>query len=1205
MYLKEIIINGFKSYTHETVVEQLDPRHNVVVGRNGSGKSNFFSAIEFVLSDEYNNLRQSERVGLINKGASKTRTSFAFVEIVLEKTSIPSENNPSEVRIRRIISATKDQYKLNGRNATRKEVVETLDSIGVSTCIPYYIVKQGKINQLAMARPPQLLQVLLEIGGIRVYDEKLKETMKLMQDADKCLNQTRIECASLAERLKFLTTERKEQEKFEQLEKKQRKLTFMVLQKQRTVSATALQELRQMENAWEEKQRLYVLQKSEAFENANVLKTNRKENQIALRNALSQQSCLNEKHCSLQKQKAQLELQIKDLEHKQSYESYDQKSKQTQLDTLVADIAQVQQDLKQVSDELKLTQERIDEYKSQLLKKREMRNEIIDKQRRGIQFSNRKDRDHFLKQEIDYVLDQIDKKHEILLETDKEHDIVLVSLESEKNNGAQEEAELALLLKKEQTYKERIMQIRSRLQESKILLEELFGDEIKLKEDLQYFEAQRTDQEQTIRKQIGARAFQGSQSVSKILDMLKTQAGENHPVVSGYYGQVWETFQCEEAIYQAVETTAGNKLYYHIVESDTVANEIIALYNKNKLPGEFNFLPLNRLEAKPLAATRDEDKAVQSLIHLLGFKPKYELAFRHIFGKTLLCDGLEVATNASKQYRQPCVTREGDLISSGTITGGYRAPGSSKVRELLHMRGLNEKISLLKNKLQSTSKHIREIQTFIYNDETQRTAEETKLRRLSQKIEQIQIRVSTFSERCRKLEEKCEEKERKIRALKTDLEILSTKENSLKRELSTQFVSVLSEEDELIIAQLDNEIRILKQQQNEAFIAELHVQKRKHKLENKLNSKLIPTRDALIASLKCLDCATLKQQMELYQQQQDTLTAKINSLLQDITVAEKQVHEMTDKEEKLIQELDYWLQKLKKAEEVIAIKDPHLIKYETRKSKIEQDISQYAEQINALGVLPAVEPIYQKMSLPKLMKELDQTNRQIGKFSSVNRAAVNEHMKVSQAFKALNQKLKETEDSRALHETSIQHLRAQRVDCIENIFTKVNANFSATFSKFVPTGCGRLILQTTDNVEEEENDEHRNDAVPDRYVGLELKVSFMSSKGALNDMQSLSGGQKTLVAVALIFALQQYNPAPFYLFDELDQALDSQYRKVIANEIHTLSENSQFITITFRRELLEHADKFFGVRYQNNFSHIGPVSKQQAFNFVVDDAIEK
>uniref|UniRef100_A0A4Y0BM41 Structural maintenance of chromosomes protein n=1 Tax=Anopheles funestus TaxID=62324 RepID=A0A4Y0BM41_ANOFN len=1202
MYLKEIRISGFKSYTHETVVEQLHPKHNVVVGRNGSGKSNFFCAIEFVLSDEYNNLRQPGRVGLINKGTSKARLDAAFVELVFEKAPISSGNKSSEmneVRIRRTISATKDQYKLNGRIATRKEVVAMLDSIGLSSCNPYYIVQQGKINQLATAHPVELLQVFFEIGGIRVYDEKLKEILKLKQDADTCLKQTRIEYTSLNENFKLLSKERKEQEKFEQLEKKQRGLNMLMLEKKHSDSVAALQHLEQNEKSWEEKQRLYVLQKLEAVENINVLKTNRKENKIALTNALSKHSRLNEDNLYLQKQKAQIELQIKDMEHKLASESNDQKSKQTQLEKLRDEIEQAQQGLKNISDDLKLAQERRDEFNSRLLKKVETRSELIDKQRRGIQFSNQKERDHFLKNEIDYIMKQITQQQESLKETTKEHNIAMEYLENEKQNGIQEQEALTLLMKKEHTYGEHLILIKRRLQESKNLLDEQLAEEIKIKENLQYCKVQNSEQTQKIKKLIGTGAYQGLQSVSKILDMLRSQGGQCHPVVKGYYGQLMENFNCEEAIYRAVETVAGSKLNYHIVESDTVANEIIALCNKNKLPGEFNFLPLNRLKATQQVYPKEN--AMQPLISLLQFEPKYELAFQHIFGKTLLCDGLEIAATANKQYKLSCVTREGDIVTSGTITGGYRAPSSSKIRQLMHMRDIGQTITDLERDLNSTWKHIKKLQTLMRNDEILQTLEETKLQKLLQRMENIQIKVRAFPERCRKLEEKCEEKERKIRTLTTELEILATKKDSLKRELSTKFICVVSQEDEQIIAQLDQEIRIIKQQQHEAFNAELHVQKQKHKLENKLNSKLIPTRDALTALLKNLDCTTLTQQMELYQQQQQTLTNKINSLVQDINTIDRQVCEIRNKDKKIAEELECWNQQLRQAEERIEIKDTNQVAFETRKCSLEEEIRQYAEQINALGVLPAIDPVFQKMPLPKLMKELEQTNKQISKFSSVNKAAVDEHTRVAQSLKGLDRKLKETEDARALHESSIQQLRAQRVDCIENIFTKVNANFSEIFSKFYPAGCARLILQTTEN--ESKGDE--NEDVLDRYVGLGLQVSFMESEGFLNGVNALSGGQKTLVAITLILAMQRYNPAPFYLFDEMDQALDSSHRRVIADEIRKLSESSQFITITFRRELLEHAHKHFGVRYQNNISHIGPVSKQQALDFVTDATIRE
>ncbi|KAL1239792.1 Structural maintenance of chromosomes protein [Trichinella pseudospiralis] len=103
-------------------------------------------------------------------------------------------------------------------------------------------------------------------------------------------------------------------------------------------------------------------------------------------------------------------------------------------------------------------------------------------------------------------------------------------------------------------------------------------------------------------------------------------------------------------------------------------------------------------------------------------------------------------------------------------------------------------------------------------------------------------------------------------------------------------------------------------------------------------------------------------------------------------------------------------------------------------------------------------------------------------------------------------------------------------------------------------------------------------------------------------MQQLSGGQKSLVALALIFAIQKCDPAPFYLFDEIDAALDARHRKSVAEMIHKLSSSAQFITTTFRRELLESADKFYGVKFRNKVSHIDCVTAEEAADFVEDDA---
>lgn len=122
-------------------------------------------------------------------------------------------------------------------------------------------------------------------------------------------------------------------------------------------------------------------------------------------------------------------------------------------------------------------------------------------------------------------------------------------------------------------------------------------------------------------------------------------------------------------------------------------------------------------------------------------------------------------------------------------------------------------------------------------------------------------------------------------------------------------------------------------------------------------------------------------------------------------------------------------------------------------------------------------------------------------------------------------------------------------------------------------------------------------------VGISIEVSFSGKSNETREIQQLSGGQKSLVALTLIFAIQKCDPAPFYLFDEIDQALDPHHRKAVADMIRRLSKHAQFITTTFRPELLDAADKFYGVTFRNKVSHVQAVSKEMAKGFVEEDVV--
>ncbi|VDP21399.1 unnamed protein product [Onchocerca flexuosa] len=205
-------------------------------------------------------------------------------------------------------------------------------------------------------------------------------------------------------------------------------------------------------------------------------------------------------------------------------------------------------------------------------------------------------------------------------------------------------------------------------------------------------------------------------------------------------------------------------------------------------------------------------------------------------------------------------------------------------------------------------------------------------------------------------------------------------------------------------------------------------------------------------------------------------------------------------------------------------------------------------------------------------------------------------------------------------------LDQRKYEAIQLTFKQVSKNFHTVFEKLVPGGYGSLVMRVTHDEDSQPSQDQSDLHQIETFTGVGIRVSFTGTSetremqqlsggqktlvsftgtSETREMQQLSGGQKTLVALALIFAIQKCDPAPFYLFDEIDAALDPQYRKAVADMIHELSENAQFITTTFRSELLDSAEKYYGVRFRNKVgvfrvSHIDIVSKEQAFDFIDD-----
>lgn len=273
----------------------------------------------------------------------------------------------------------------------------------------------------------------------------------------------------------------------------------------------------------------------------------------------------------------------------------------------------------------------------------------------------------------------------------------------------------------------------------------------------------------------------------------------------------------------------------------------------------------------------------------------------------------------------------------------------------------------------------------------------------------------------------------------------------------------------------------------------------------------------------------------------------------------------------------------------------------------------YMRKIQELGSLPPPAELekFANKSISELMKTLDHVNKKLKSYSHVNKKAFDQYVNFNEQREQLLKRKDELDEGASKVEELIDNLDRQKDEAINRTFRDVSRHFKDVFKELVPAGEGELIMKTAMDEEMHMGEEEEPDSPekagrdPDvsMYKGIGIKVRF-SAYGETYMMSQLSGGQKALVALTLIFSIQRCDPAPFYLFDELDQALDSTYRSAVADLIKKQADSkehpTQFIVSTFRPELVDRSERWFGISHQNKVSSLHGLSKKDALHFIAN-----
>ncbi|OVA00519.1 RecF/RecN/SMC [Macleaya cordata] len=1204
MYIKQVIIEGFKSYREQIATEAFSPKVNCVVGANGSGKTNFFQAIRFVLSDLFQNLRNEDRHALLHEGAGHQVLS-AFVEIVFDNSDNRIPVDKEEVRLRRTIGLKKDEYFLDGKHITKTEVMNLLESAGFSRSNPYYVVQQGKIASLTLMKDSERLDVLKEIGGTRVYEERRRESLKIMQETGTKRKQIIQVVQYLDERIRELDEEKEELKKYQQLDKQRRSLEYTIYDKELNDARQKLGEVEEARNNIS-KTSTKINDVLDAHEKVKELEKESKDLTKNIQVLSKEKEVIEKQLTEAMRKHAQAELDVRDLEEKISGNVRAKEEAARELQALQKKIQESRDELEaiRVSDKDQMAKE--EELTKGIMDREKQLSILYQKQGCATQFSSKVARDKWLQKEVDDL--------QRVLSTKREQEKKLQNEIQELNSGLQkqdmyiEEHRTENLKSYISKYHDAFHNLKKQRNELQDKRKSLWEKESDLSSEIDKLKADVVKAEKSLDHATPGDIRRGLMSVRRICRVHN---------IRGVYGPIIELLDCDERFFTAVEVTAGNSLFHVVVETDDISTRIITSLNSEK-GGRVTFIPLNRVKAPHVTYPHSSDG--EPLLEKLKFSSHHNPAFQQVFGRTVICPDLDVATKVARDDGLDCITREGDQVSKkGGMTGGFFDCRRSKLKFMAAIRQNTKAINTREAKLNKIRVELEDIlmklilscYLLIDQEITKLVSElqkvDAKQAHDKSELEQILQDRANATKQKQSISKALEKKERMLANARTQIDRLGADIAMTQAEMGADLIDHLSPEEKDLLSRLNPEITELKEKLIACKRGRIEMETRKGDLETNLSTNLIRRKLELEAITLTADADMLPEESDLKRQVMDA-----KAFVDDATKELKRVSDKVDELTKKMKTIKDEKSKLKdledKYEQTLQDEVKDLEQLLSKRNTLLAKQDGCMKKIRDLGSLPSdAFYMYRHKSIKELFKMLHKCNEQLQQFSHVNKKALDQYANFTQQREELQKRQAELDAGDEKIRELISVLDQRKEESIERTFKGVARHFREAFSELVPGGHGFLVMMKKKNADhgDDDHDEggpHKADPEGrvEKYVGV--KVSF-TGQGETQSMKQLSGGQKTVVALTLIFAIQRCDPAPFYLFDEIDAALDPQYRTAVGNMIRHLADmaNTQFITTSFRPELVKVADKIYGVTHKNRVSRVNVISKDRALDFIEHD----
>lgn len=1146
--ISRLVMHGFKSFAKRTELI-FDGNFSVVLGPNGAGKSNVLDGLCFVLGRISSKDLRTEKLShlIYNGGKLKQPASKAEVSIFFDNSKKTFPYPEALVKVSRIIKPSgQSVYRINDKASTRQEI---LDLLALAKIDPdgHNIVLQGDIVRFVEMSAEERRQVIEEIAGISVYEEKKHKALSELQKVDERLKEAEILLSERKTHLKELKRDRDQALKYKELNDKIRanRATFLHLQikqrdtkKSETEKAIAANE-KEISGLKEEiqKLKLAVAKKKEEISGLNEeLEHKAEQEQVTIHRNIEQirvgigtnasRISLDEGEISkVRERREQLKSDLSDTESRISQLELSRQSLADQVKKLTSDKAKLESNIQKLrgsvdSADLVRIEAELGAIDRETEEKQQLMQSMVEQKQN---FLREKDRLEFRINTIDSSMDKI---REVEKESRKEVD----ELQQRRTDFKKIVLELNQLLAKDSTTSAKIGENRRRIA---ALTEEV---------------AKARAKEAAIQERV-----LGSLAVKSVLSQKS---------IRGVHGTVSQLGKVKTKYALALEVAAGPRINSIIVESDSVAAECISFLKSKKI-GTASFLPLNRIRQ---AEERSDVAALLKLpgvhglaISLINFDEKFKPAFSYVFGNTIVVDSMEVARKIGIGKAR-MVTLDGDLAElSGAMHGGFRESRKEA------MGFVDEEEAQVAGQLELRLSAL--------------TAETSELER---EKEDVEAAIAKLRERKAITEGDVIKLERSLHLESSDMDVSKKQKQELQEDFKSVTGKLREVEEKLLeqtklVAELKSRRMGVREQitslRNPAFLAELNaLEKKKQELSDKIqghenesktagvqiNEVFSQEKAKLLQILKQLD----KDEAH-FASEKERLIKETEKLRKDLSESEAKSakfqarhKELFAKRTKLMEEVQADDEKIIRKEEQINTAEIKINNISIKKAEVAAELAGLQEEFSQYADVKLLEGV----SEDQIKSEISRFERLVIEMGNVNLKALEIYDDVEKQYNELLDKKdklgKEKDDVLKM----MAEIESRKKDLFMNTFTVLNKNFAGIFSQLSTKGEAHLMIENEENPFE---------------AGVRIRVRISGEK--FLDIRSLSGGEKTLTALALIFAIQDYEPASFYILDEVDAALDKRNSEKLAKLIKKYSEKAQYIIISHNDALMAEGETLYGV----------------------------